>query len=427
MFPENLGSLAAPGATRVSRENLLRSSDPTGGAISGDRAAMATASAAGGGRTGASDRAARVARSQLEEALGKLDISEEEATPLVIDDREDDEAPRKWMLAGKVLYRNQFHINTMTNALRPAWGNPKGLQFKSVGVNMFVAEFETQRDRDRVWGGSPWHVSKNAVVLAEFDECMRPDELKFDRLQLWARIINLPFHMRNDTWGLSIARQIDKEASMVQFDHMGGFLRARVNVEVAKPLRRWILIESARRKKTDLYDIQYEQVPYLCFSCGRLGHSDLHCPTLGTRDENGDLPFGPKLRALEEYKASAASATSSKEQNYSSNSKKESRTSSSHRDKAADAEVNSPVKPTYQQKRKGAQREQEYRPVVKTPLLLTSGEATKGDMADDELSLLGMNTEDADGDGPVTEPNPKKKKPTPENSAEAAGQPCPSQ
>ena len=45
---------------------------------------------------------------------------------------------------------------------------------------MFVAEFESQRDRDRVWGGSPWHINKNVVVLAEFDECMRPDEVKFD-------------------------------------------------------------------------------------------------------------------------------------------------------------------------------------------------------------------------------------------------------
>ena len=96
----------------------------------------------------------RSAREKLEEALGKLGISEEEATPLVIDDRLDG-APVKWLLAGKVLHRNQYHIHTIGNALRPAWGNPRGLQFRSVGTNMFVAEFEAQRDRDRVWAGSP--------------------------------------------------------------------------------------------------------------------------------------------------------------------------------------------------------------------------------------------------------------------------------
>ena len=51
----------------------------------------------------------RAARKQLEEALGKLDISEEEATPLILDDRIED-GPGKWLLAGKVLHRNQLHI-----------------------------------------------------------------------------------------------------------------------------------------------------------------------------------------------------------------------------------------------------------------------------------------------------------------------------
>ncbi|KAM0855627.1 hypothetical protein ACQ4PT_049646 [Festuca glaucescens] len=95
----------------------------------------------------------RAARAKLEEDLGKLDITDEEATTLVVDDREEKAQP-KWMVAGK-------------------------------------------RDRDRVWTGLPWHVSKNAVILSEFEDCMKPSELKFDRLSLWARIINLPFNLRH--------------------------------------------------------------------------------------------------------------------------------------------------------------------------------------------------------------------------------------
>jgi hypothetical protein len=55
-------------------------------------------------------------------------------------------------------------------------GNPKGPLFRYVGENMFIVEFATQRNRDRVWDGSPWHVSKNAVIIFEFEDCVKPSE-----------------------------------------------------------------------------------------------------------------------------------------------------------------------------------------------------------------------------------------------------------
>ena len=56
----------------------------------------------------------------MEEELGRMGLSEEEATPLVLKDV-DDRAPRKWSLAGKILHRHTLHIQMITNALRPAW------------------------------------------------------------------------------------------------------------------------------------------------------------------------------------------------------------------------------------------------------------------------------------------------------------------
>ena len=58
-------------------------------------------------------------------------------------------------------------------------------------------------------------MSKNAVILADFEDCMRPDEVKFERLHLWARVPNLPYNMRDDTWGKLIAQQIDKDATSI--------------------------------------------------------------------------------------------------------------------------------------------------------------------------------------------------------------------
>ncbi|KAE8768582.1 hypothetical protein D1007_59928 [Hordeum vulgare] len=170
---------------------------------------MAAPNAATGPGEGNDPLAGRAARKQLEEALVKLDISEEEVSPLVLDDRVE-EGPAKWLLAGKVLHRNQFHIRPITNALRSTWGNPRRLQFRSTGINIFVEVFESQRDWDHLWGGLPWHISKNDVVLAEFDECIMLDAVKFDRLQVRARVVNLPYNLRDEGWCIPIVKQMDQ-------------------------------------------------------------------------------------------------------------------------------------------------------------------------------------------------------------------------
>lgn len=76
----------------------------------------------------------------------------------------------------------------------------------------------------------------------------------------------------------------------------GESLRARVWIKVQEPLMRWVLLELARTKETILYDIQYEGVPYFCFSCGHLGHAEAFCPEPGERDADGFPPYGEKLR-----------------------------------------------------------------------------------------------------------------------------------
>jgi hypothetical protein len=90
--------------------------------------------------------------------LGKLDIIDGEATPLVFEDGE----MLKWMLAGKILYCNVFHIQAFVTASRRAWSNRKWSLFRYMGTNMFVVEFTRQHDWDRLWEGSPWYVIKIA-------------------------------------------------------------------------------------------------------------------------------------------------------------------------------------------------------------------------------------------------------------------------
>jgi hypothetical protein len=61
-------------------------------------------------------------------------------------------------------------------------------------------------------------------------------------------------------------------------------------------------VYSSRRQRKEWYDVVYERVPFFCFSCGIIGHSEIECPNPASRDENGCLPYSEKLRAPEERK-----------------------------------------------------------------------------------------------------------------------------
>lgn len=171
-----------------------------------------------------------------------------------------------------------------------------------------------------------------------------------------------------------MAKQIDPEASSVQFNIVGGYLRARITIDVTNPIRRWILINSSARNKRDRYDIQYEHVPNFYFSCGRLGHSNLFFPTPEIQDENGDLPFKTSLRAPDDRKRTGSGDSLSVGEYSTKNNKKDMPASSTTKD--ANPEVISPMKHKRcnANKRKGCPQNQVWRR-VELPCLTSSKHA----------------------------------------------------
>ena len=113
------------------------------------------------------------------------------------DDLEDEgePAPVEWALVGKVLSPSPVHVNMVRLVMKPAWGNPVGLKFRAIGEkgdNLFVVEFGSGGDLERVLLGSPWMVGRYAVLPQKYDEKLSASEIAFDHLEVWVRILNLP-------------------------------------------------------------------------------------------------------------------------------------------------------------------------------------------------------------------------------------------
>lgn len=64
----------------------------------------------------------------------------------------------------------------------------------------------------------------------------------------------------------------------------GPFLRARVSIDLKKLVKRGVLLRLTLNGEPEWFHAQYEKLPFMCFSCGFIGHSELDCSNPAPRD-----------------------------------------------------------------------------------------------------------------------------------------------
>ncbi|CAN6289875.1 unnamed protein product [Urochloa humidicola] len=238
--------------------------------------------------------------------LQKLNLMADEGD--VADFSDDEGGGAEWAVLGKVISPSSLHANTIRSAMTPAWGNPFGLKIRSIGErgeNLFVAEFGCKMDMERVLAGSPWIAGKHAVILKEYVVKLKPSEICFDRMDIWVRLLNLPLGWMNQHRGIRAMRLLG-EVKQVDVDADGkaggAFLRARVAIDINKPIKRGVLLRMTKDGEPEWFHAQYEKLPFFCFSCGMLGHGGLECGNPAPRNAHGKLPYEREipLRAPED-------------------------------------------------------------------------------------------------------------------------------
>lgn len=82
----------------------------------------------------------------------------------------------------------------------------------------------------------------------------------------------------------------------------GAFLCARVAIDIDKPLRRGVLLRISKTEEPKWIEAQCERLPFYCYACGIMGHSEIECPNPVPRNDEGKLPYDIQLRAPEDRK-----------------------------------------------------------------------------------------------------------------------------
>ena len=204
-------------------------------------------------------------------------------------------------LVMKVLSRRSIMLEALRKNIRMLWKPNKSLQLSVIGDDLFLAEFEDERDKRRVMDMRPWHYEKQLVLLKEFDGEKDPKDMMLKWSPFWVQIYNLPLKSRTRETGKAIGASlgqvldVDVEDIGVQW---GRCLRVRVEIGVTRKLIRGRKI-NIEKEEARWVQFKYERLPNFCYKCGLLEHDQRECSEsmgFGKGDEKDELQYGAWMR-----------------------------------------------------------------------------------------------------------------------------------
>lgn len=203
----------------------------------------------------------------------------EDLTIVKIDDLDQLTLKRFW-LVGRLLTSKPFCRDSLRSTMKRIWKTKGEISISEWGTgDRFMFSFRYEADRSRVLRGSPWSFDNALLLLAPTDGKADPSSIPLVSQSFWIRIWGLPPCLFSRPMGERIGGilgdfidiDLDKNG-----DCTGKFLKIRVSLNVSKPLRRWVMLDTGLSEKTKL-TLEYEDLPYFCFFCGRLSHVSSGC------------------------------------------------------------------------------------------------------------------------------------------------------
>ena len=116
----------------------------------------------------------------------------------------------------------------------------------------------------------PWTISKEVLVMADYDESKSIDEVEFTTIPIWIRVARLPMGLMKKEVAIQIREELGEfmEVDLENDEFAAGrFLRVKVRIEIEKPLRRGIMIDVGEGAQERWCPITYEFLPDFCYVC----------------------------------------------------------------------------------------------------------------------------------------------------------------
>lgn len=201
------------------------------------------------------------------------------------------------LLVGRVITEKNFNVEAFKRTMTMAWTVSKRLVIRMIGPNKFIFQFFHWKDKAKVLEGRPWSFDNQLLVLSEVSGNEQASEVQLNYSPFWIRIKDLPFNCRNYQVCKAIALKL---GYVMEVDddgfHLDNYMRVRVMLDITKPLCRF---QNLKGKDGRIMKVtfSYERLPFFCFLCGVIGHSEKDCCNTEDDDQDKSMGWGKYLRA----------------------------------------------------------------------------------------------------------------------------------
>ena len=172
----------------------------------------------------------------LEDSWAKFTLTEDEEGGANVPNQEAVEVHR---LAGKFFTKRVLNVEAVARSFKPLWKPVGELKICNLGDNVLVFEFDDVMDLERVLEYEPWPYDKSLIAFHQVYDVEEFWHLLYNHVTFWVQLHNIPLKNLIHETGEAIARAIGtviQVANPEDDDASGVFLRARVAMDISKPL-----------------------------------------------------------------------------------------------------------------------------------------------------------------------------------------------